>query len=287
MENITTIKNDYLTVKIKSYGAELTSIIDKDGEERLWQADEKWWNGQAPLLFPICGCLEESRYLHNGKSYDIRSHGFAKRSDFTLESSSDDKAVFLLVSNDETRKVYPFEFELRVTYTLQENKLNITYTVNNKTDGEMYFSIGSHEAYMCPGTTPEYNIFFDKKEVLPNYLLNGPLLNDEVEDAPITDGVMSLCDDEFKRLDTYIFKNTLSKRVTLKKKNADKSISVEFPETPNLLIWKEPGAEFMCIEPWCGLPDHDGEVREISEKDGIVKLDKNGVFNNTHSIIID
>lgn len=284
---VTTIKNNFLTVKINSYGAELSSIIDKDGEERLWQGDEKWWAGQAPLLFPVCGCMSEGRYLFNGKSYDIRNHGFAKRSEFIVESTTDDMAVFLLLSDDETKKVYPFDFELRVIYKLIDNKIEVTYAVNNKTDGNMYFSIGSHEAYMCKGTTPEYNIFFDKKEDLPNYLLNGPFLNDKSEEAPITDGVMMLCDDEFKRLDTYIFKNTQSKCVTLKKQGAEKSVSVEFPETPNLLIWKEPGAEFLCIEPWCGLPDHDGEVREISEKDGIVSLSKDEKFTNTHTIIFN
>ncbi len=286
MDNRTTIKNSFLTVEISNTGAELKSIVDKDGTQRLWQGGEEW-KGQAPLLFPVCGCMAESRYLYNGTSYTISPHGFARKSVFALECSSDDKAVYLLTSNEDTHKVYPFDFELRVTYTLNENTLAVTYTVNNTTDGDMYFSIGSHEGYLCEGETTDYNLFFDKKEVLPNYLLNGPLLNGEVEDAPITAGVMELCDSEFARLDTYIFRDTESKSVTLKKKGAEKSITVDFSETPNLLIWKEPGAPFMCIEPWCGVPDHDGEVRELSDKDGIVKLEKNGVFTNTHTIIID
>lgn len=287
MADISVIKNNFLTVKIDSFGAELRSITESDGTERLWQGDEKWWNGQAPHLFPVCGCMSEGRYLHNGKSYDIRNHGFAKRSLFTLETLEDDKAVYLLTSNDDTRSVYPFDFEFRVAYTLKDNSVAVTYTVNNKTDGDMFFSVGSHEAYMCEGGTVDYNIFFDKKEFLPNHLLNGPFLNGKIEDAPITDGVMDLYDDEFRRLDTYIFRDTESKRVTLKKKGSEKSITVDFSETPNVLIWKEPDAPFICIEPWCGVPDHDGEVRELSDKDGIIKLEKNGVFKNTHTIIID
>ena len=287
MADISVIKNDFLTVKIDSFGAELRSILDSDGTERLWQGDEAWWDGYAPHLFPICGCMYEGRYLCGGKSYDIRNHGFAKRSLFTIETLEKDKAVYLLVSNDETKAVYPFDFEFRVTYTLEGNALAVTYTVNNKTDGDIYFSIGSHEAYMCEGGTVDYNIFFYKKETLPNHLLNGPFLNGKVEDAPITDGVMELIDSEFARLDTYIFRDTLSKRVTLKKQGSEKSITVDFSETPNVLIWKEPNAPFICIEPWCGVPDHDGEVRELSEKDGIIKLEKNGVFTNTHTIIID
>lgn len=287
MADITVIKNNFLTVEIDSFGAELKKITESDGTQRLWNGDEAYWNGFAPLLFPICGCMFEGRYLYNGKSYDMRNHGFAKRSLFTLEKSSDDSAVYLLISDEETRKVYPFDFEFRVAYTLKDNSIAVTYTVNNKTDGEMYFSVGSHEAYLCEGGTADYNIFFNKNEILPNYLLNGPFLNGEVEDAPITDGVMELIDSEFARLDTYIFRDTQSKRVTLKKKGSEKSITVDFSETPNVLIWKEPDAPFICIEPWCGVPDHDGEVRELSEKDGIIKLEKNGVFTNTHTIIID
>ena len=167
MADISVIKNDFLTIKIDSFGAELRSILDSDGTERLWQGDEKWWDGYAPHLFPICGCMYEGRYLYNGKSYDIRNHGFAKRSLFTIETLEKDKVVYLLVSNDETKAVYPFDFEFRVTYTLNRNALAVTYTVDNKTDGDIYFSIGSHEAYMCEGGTADYNIFFDKKETLP------------------------------------------------------------------------------------------------------------------------
>jgi hypothetical protein len=51
------LKNEYLTVQFKTLGGQLTSIKDKDGLEYLWQADPNYWNGQAPILFPICGSL--------------------------------------------------------------------------------------------------------------------------------------------------------------------------------------------------------------------------------------
>ena len=285
--NTITLKNSFLSAKIKIHGAEIISITDKDGVERIWYGDENLWEDHAPVLFPVCGFLVEDTYLLNGKSFTMNPHGFAKCYDYVLESFSEDKAVFLLTSNNETKACYPFDFEFRVSYTLSENKLVVTYTVNNLTDGEMYFSVGSHEGYLCEGNISDYNLIFENGEEPINHLLAGAFLSGKTEKAPITNGVMEMCDREFKRLDTYIFKNPLSKSVTLKKKGAQKSITVEFPEAPNLLIWKEPGAEFLCIEPWCGLPDHDGEIRELSEKDGIVKLEKNGVFTNTHTIIID
>ncbi|MBE7034204.1 MAG: aldose 1-epimerase family protein [Ruminococcaceae bacterium] len=286
MDNCITLKNDCLTVLVSPLGAELKSII-KDNTQRLWQGDPRWWNGQAPLLFPICGCLSEGRYLHKGVSYDLPMHGFGRRSVFEVESADNTKAVFLLKSDVETLKVYPFEFELRVIYELKENRISITYVVINKTDGEMYFSVGSHEAYNCEGKTEDYEMFFENNEPLVNYLLDGPLLNGKTENMEYTNGALTFTDEKFKELDTYIFLNTESKKVTLKKKGSDKSISVEFSGIDNLLIWKEPGSEFFCIEPWCGLPDYVGEVKEISQKPAINKLEKNAVFQQTHTIIID
>ncbi len=286
MNDYITLKNDYMIVQVSPEGAELKSI-KKDNIEHLWQGDPAWWNGQAPLLFPICGCLSEGRYLHKGVSYELPMHGFGRKSVFEVESAESAKVVFLLKSDSETLKVYPFEFELRVIYELKENKLSVTYVVINKTDGEMYFSVGSHEAYNCEGKTTEYEMLFEKSEPLVNYLLDGPLLNGKTEEIAYVDGALNFTDEKFKEIDTYIFLNTESKKVTLRKKGSPNSISVEFPGIDNLLIWKEPGAEFFCIEPWCGLPDYVGEVGEISQKPAINKLEKNAVFQQTHTIIID
>lgn len=287
MDIRTTLKNEFLTVQISTMGAELKSIVDKSGEERLWQADPKWWNGQAPLLFPVCGCLADSKYLYNGKEYEFTPHGFARKKEFILEKEDGISATYLLKSDSQTLSVYPFEFELRVIYKLTENKISVTYIVNNKTDGEMYFSIGSHEAYSCKGKTTEYELFFEKNEPIVNYLLDGPLLNGKKEDMAYVDGALTFTDEKFAELDTYMFLNTESKRVTLKRKGSEKSVSVEFPGIDNLLIWKEPGSEFFCIEPWCGLPDYIGEPTEISQKPAINKLEKDGVFEKTHTIVID
>lgn len=287
MNQIATIKNEFLTVQISNFGAELKSIVDKNGEERLWQGDPAWWNGQAPLLFPVCGCLAESKYLHDGKEYEFTPHGFARKKEFALENTDGVRAVFLLKSDAGTLEIYPFEFELRVIYELKENKISVTYVVNNKTDGEMYFSIGSHEAYYCEGKTTEYEMFFEKNEPLVNYLLDGPLLNGKTEDMAYVNGALTFTDEKFRELDTYIFLNTESKKVTLKRKGSEKSVSVEFAGIDNLLIWKEPGSEFFCIEPWCGLPDYVGKPTEISKKPAINKLEKDGVFERTHAIVID
>ena len=53
--SIVTLKNEELTVKISTLGAEIQSIEDKNGVERLWQGDPAIWKGRAPILFPVAG----------------------------------------------------------------------------------------------------------------------------------------------------------------------------------------------------------------------------------------
>lgn len=283
----TIIKNDFLTVVTESHGACLTSIIDKNGEERLWQGDPASWKDQAPLLWPVCGSLVEGRYMYNGKSYSLDQHGFGKDSDFVIEDADGEQVVYLLTSNEKTLKEYPFEFELRVIYSLDKNSINVTYLVTNKSCSEMYFSIGSHEGFICKGETGDYAVFLGNIENIENDLLNGPFLSGEKEIIPLDEGKLWLVDDEFEKRDTYIFKNIGEKRVTLLNKKTPGKITVDFPQTEHLLLWKDPGAEFLCVEPWCGLPDCYGIVSNLPEKPGIIKLEKNGVFENTHTITID
>jgi galactose mutarotase-like enzyme len=55
------IKNDQLTLEISSLGAELQSIKDANGNEYLWDGDEKYWNRHSPILFPIvCGLWKDT-----------------------------------------------------------------------------------------------------------------------------------------------------------------------------------------------------------------------------------
>ena len=46
-----TLKNEYLTVEINSYGAEVISARDAEGYEFIWKGAE--WSGHAPILFPV------------------------------------------------------------------------------------------------------------------------------------------------------------------------------------------------------------------------------------------
>ena len=65
------IQNQYLHVEISTRGAELQSIRDSSGNERLWQGDPAFWTGRAQILFPICGGLREDTYYLDGQRYSM------------------------------------------------------------------------------------------------------------------------------------------------------------------------------------------------------------------------
>ena len=67
----TTLHNENVSVTLKSLGAELTSIKDASGTEYLWQGNPEFWSGQAPVLFPIVGCLRNGTapiFTHSANS---------------------------------------------------------------------------------------------------------------------------------------------------------------------------------------------------------------------------
>ena len=88
-----TISNESLKVTISTMGAEITSV-KKVKKELIWQADPNVWKGHAPLLFPICGGLKEDKFIYGGKSYIMPKHGFARNSEFEIETVSEDRQHF-------------------------------------------------------------------------------------------------------------------------------------------------------------------------------------------------
>lgn len=286
MKNNITIKNEHLTVAISTNGAQLQSIKNSKGDEYLWQGDERYWGDRAPVLFPVCGRLYDGKYTYAGKTYHMDAHGFAQKSDFAVESVTENKAVLLITDTEETRKCYPFAFEMRAVFELSENSINITYRVDNKTDGEIYFSVGSHEGYLLTGNYDDYSIVFEGEQTIENALLNGPFLNGTSEEIKLSDGEWTLDDNFFAERDTLIIRDIRKKSVLLHSKNTPNTVKVDFDGFNNLLFWKEPCGNFLCIEPWCGLPDYDGKVSDLSMKDGIIKLEKDGVFEVTHTITL-
>ena len=280
---IETISNKRLTVKIDTHGAELQSIKDENGRECLWCGDPQIWEKKSPVLFPICGSLKDGKYSYNGKEYELPKHGFALRSDFEVMRKSDTEVEFMLKSNEQTKKSYPFDFELSIVYKVDTNKLITTYTVRNTGENKMYFSLGAHESYSCPEGVKNYCVIFDRDTSLETYDTIDGLLTDEPTIKELRHKTLKLNDGMFAN-DDLIFKNFDSRKITLLNKITGSKAQLDFDGFDYLLIWKKPVGNYICLEPWTGLPDSHSSSGILSEKEGITALGAGKEYSVTHTI---
>ena len=137
------IENEFLKVRVREYGAELTSVFNKQtNTEHLWQADEAYWPWHAPVLFPTVGRSINDEIVIDGVAYPMEKHGFARKNNFKLLELGETKMVFQLMYNDDTLKLYPYKFEFLIGYRLKGNELVVGYEVRNKDDKPIYFQLG-------------------------------------------------------------------------------------------------------------------------------------------------
>lgn len=284
MDKTIEIKNDFLTVEISALGAEIVRIKDKDGNDRQWNGDPSVWSGRAPIMFPICGGLKNDTLKFGGKEYPLTKHGFAKLMSFECEKAEKDKAVFLLRSNDETKKRYPFDFEMRAAFKLCDNSIEITYSVENPSDSEIFFSFGGHEAYACPDGIENYSVIFEKEEPLNATVLDGNYLT--YEKNHISDNGRIDLNEEYFANDALVFEHLQSKSVRLVNRVNGREIRVDFPGFEYFLIWKALGGKYVCLEPWSGCPDRIDFEGSFDEKEGITRLAGGETFSMTHTATI-
>lgn len=277
-----TLKNNTLTVKINELGAEIKSVYAFD-REYIWEGKAEVWGDSSPLLFPICGGLKENKYTFNGKEYSLPKHGYARRTVFKIESLTDTQAVFLHTSDPETLKCFPFEYELRVIYTLNGSSVEVKYLVDNKNDYAMYFSIGAHEGYYTPDGIENYDVIFPEEETLNTSNLCGNLLADTTTPVLKESRVLPLYDKYFAS-DALVFRNIKSRSAMLRNRITGTGVKVDFGFAKYFLIWHKYAAPFICLEPWAGIPDTVGSSYDITEKEGIITLAADDTYTAEHTL---
>ena len=280
MPEIITIRNEHLTVAVSTLGAEMQSIREKDGTERLWQGDPRYWTGRAPILFPVCGALKEDAYTLDGRRYGMDKHGFASLAEWTPERVETDRAVFLLT---EKRPGFPFDYEFRAAFTLEGTALEITYTVRNIGTRTFWYSVGSHEAWATPGGLENYTVEFDRPETLACGVLRGSLLTRDAVVMAENAKELPLKTDFFRE-DALVFPSLKSRGVTLKNSLNGKRVRVDYDGMDVLLLWTRPGADYLCIEPWCNSPDYVDTDMRIENKPGCIRLDAGAEASKTHLV---
>ncbi len=245
-----TIQNGALSLTVSSLGAQMKSLVcTEKGLELLWQADPAVWGATAPMQFPICGRLPEDAYTDGEKRYPLTIHGFAQHREWTLIAPETKRAVFSLASDEETRRLYPYDFVLTAAYGLGENRLEIRYSVQNTGHSPMPYALGHHPGYRWPqrdGESPsDYFLRFEQPERLisrhPNGCVQPFLQGGQV--FPLSRGAFgggALC-----------LQDVRSSWVEFGGRSSPVRLRIHRKAFPFLVLWSMPDAraEFLCIEP--------------------------------------
>lgn len=280
------IGGDGLHAQINLRGAELWQWRDRDGVDLLWSGDPAIWSGRAPVLFPIVGSLAGGVYRYGGAEFALNRHGFARHAMFSLIEHNAVSALLRLEASEDSRRVYPFEFQLDLHFTCAGGALVVAASVRNLGEATMPFSFGFHPALRWPlepgGTRADHAITFAEPEPAPISRLDAEgLIRPERQPSPIHGRQLNLRDELFGD-DALIFADLVSRSVTYGAiAKGGRHIRMDFDNLPLLGVWTKPGAGYICIEPWQGVADPQGFGADIFAKPGIVALVPGASWNGS------
>jgi galactose mutarotase-like enzyme len=215
------------------------------GQEILYLDKERFANpklsirGGIPILFPICGNLPNNSFIYDHKEYILKQHGFARDSSWNVIAKSTNNSAQIILnlkSNEETKLIYPFDFELIFSYEIAANKLMICQSYTNNSEEKMPFSSGLHPYFWCK----------DKSKLKLN--IPATEYQDQItkEVHPFQD-TLDYNQDEID----IIFKSIHSNTTGFSDYERNLKLTIHYSELfSNLVFWTVKGKDYICLEPW-------------------------------------
>ena len=199
---------------------------------------------------------------------------------------------YSLKYDDQSLKSFPFQFEFCVRYIFVGNLIVVEHEViNHSHDSAMYFSLGGHPTFKCPINRnkhySDYFLEFEKEERIDVWelLFNG-LIGPNKSELAINNRCLDLNENIFND-GALIVKHLNSKIIKLRSRKTNQVITVAYSDFSSLALWAIPGAQFVCIEPWIGLPDNYDTNQDFILKEGNVKLEQKKSFKASYTITIE
>lgn len=274
------LENELFRVEINPFGAELSSFKSKKtGTEYVWQADPAIWKRHAPILFPIVGRLKDKTYTVGGTAYEITQHGFGRDLEWQVGAAGENYVEFVLEANDFTKKMYPWDFVCTVRYTLTGATLKKEHVVFNRSDTDMYYEVGGHDAYtLCwqpDESIEDYYVAFEGTTALHPILTDeNVMLSREHGDLLLKDGYLPITRETFRN-DAIIMDDLPVRRATIGSTRNDRTVTMDFADFPYFAVWsayKDFDVPYVCLEPWSALPDGGYLDHAIENKVGVRML---------------
>ncbi len=213
-------------------------MYDKKKErEVLWNADPEYWGRHAPILFPFVGKLNGGVYHYEGNEYTMSAHGFAGQR-IRMRGAKRHGCNTPPGIHRDTKKNYPFDFELLVTHRLTENHISVEWTVKNTDTKTLYYSIGGHPAFNVDSVKGCRLIFegMDKLSCTGIDLPTGTADAEHPATLALTDHVYTVGEHTFDA-DTMVFDEGQVKKVSLQEADGTKRVTLICPDAQHVGIW--------------------------------------------------
>ena len=221
-------------------GGVITNWVSDDKEilyfdEKRFMDKTKSIRGGIPILFPICGNLNTSSSVF-GKDYlQLMQHGFARDLNWQYHLNDSQKSLCLFLNESkETKKYYPFDFELRMEVTLKINCLKFQITIQNRSDTAMPINFGLH---------PYFNVSdFKNLDFIDN-----PLNCQNQERNTLSNTLNEL---KNIKLGVDLLMYTSGKSA-FRDKILKRQVTLKHPYPFDIsVIWSDPPRKMICLEPW-------------------------------------
>ena len=186
-------------------------------------------------------------------------HGFARTSEFVCESIKQDEVTFYLRDNEHTFAIYPFKFELRITYRIDADSIIIENEIKNKGAVTMPYALGRHDSFVLDKPLENYKLCFplDEDFLSQQCDKSGRLINLYYDFGSGRELVIP--SDYLIDGQTLIFGNINSDYLTLKTVDNRPIARFFFGKVSNVLFWRPNFSQMICIDPWTALPDSADE----------------------------
>lgn len=277
---IITLNNETTSVSIDTLGAQLISMKDSSGKEYICQRDPAFWGSCSPLLFPAIGNSRNGKTIIEGEWYHMPKHGFCRNMEFSVKNRTETSACFYLTETADTKKLYPYDFFLSLTYTLTTDGLNMDYQVCNPEKRDIHYCLGAHPGFVLPLQDDEafsdYQLEFDQEENASSTVYDAAHLQFDVShQLPLLShtNILPLSYHLFDH-DAVFFRDLKSRSVSLIHPGTKKGIKVDFPDFETVAFWTPDHKEapFLCVEPWNGSAICSDEDDQFIHKNHIQTL---------------
>ena len=265
------IKNEFVTVKVDSHGAEIISALGADGFEYIYTGEE--WKGHAPVLFPLCGRIKNELCTYRGKEYSMKCHGLAMYNEFSLKEKGEDFITLLFTSSEATKKQYPFDFAFTVRYSVQGARLSAVFTVENLSSEPLPYMVGWHPGFTYePGRAHEdFYLDFGNAELRLHPVIDRAFIARDTVPFATENGKYRINDDELDEYDTLVLDGT-NGSVKFASDFASHGVVFSWSDNiPSFCVWRMPfkKSPYLCLEPWSNLPGDGTGEEDLATRDMI------------------